>query len=177
MDWPGAEVVVGTPDFSGSARHGKLVGWPRSQPTDPAWHPGSLLGQTTVSELARHAGMSEQELLAQLSRVLPDVVDKLPLTVVFLILRRSPAISVADLGAARRFVILMTIITSTGPVRTSRQNPADRTWDIASVVASVTIEVRRTKFVGAAALARGPRPGNGKIIEEEAHVRHFCNRS
>jgi len=38
---------------------------------------GSALGQTTVSDLARHAGMSEQELLAQLSRVLPGVVDKL----------------------------------------------------------------------------------------------------
>jgi len=38
---------------------------------------GSALGQTTVSDLARHAGMSEQELLAQLSRVLPNVVDKL----------------------------------------------------------------------------------------------------
>jgi uncharacterized protein YidB (DUF937 family) len=38
---------------------------------------GSALGQTTVSELARSAGMSEQELLAHLSRVLPGVVDKL----------------------------------------------------------------------------------------------------
>jgi len=37
----------------------------------------SALGQTTVSDLARHTGMSEQELLAQLSRVLPGVVDKL----------------------------------------------------------------------------------------------------
>ena len=37
----------------------------------------SALGQTTVSDLARHAGMSEQELLAQLSRVLPSVIDKL----------------------------------------------------------------------------------------------------
>jgi uncharacterized protein YidB (DUF937 family) len=38
---------------------------------------GTALGQTTVSDLARSAGMSEQELLAQLSRVLPGVVDKL----------------------------------------------------------------------------------------------------
>ncbi len=38
---------------------------------------GSALGQTTVSELAQHAGISEQELLSQLSRVLPGVVDKL----------------------------------------------------------------------------------------------------
>ncbi|HYZ23033.1 MAG TPA: YidB family protein [Rhodopila sp.] len=38
---------------------------------------GSALGQTTVSELARHAGISEQDLLAELSRVLPGVVDRL----------------------------------------------------------------------------------------------------
>jgi uncharacterized protein YidB (DUF937 family) len=38
---------------------------------------GSALGQTTVSELAQTAGISETELLAQLSRVLPGVVDKL----------------------------------------------------------------------------------------------------
>ncbi len=37
----------------------------------------SALGQTTISDLARQAGMSEQELLAQLSRTLPGVVDKL----------------------------------------------------------------------------------------------------
>jgi uncharacterized protein YidB (DUF937 family) len=38
---------------------------------------GSALGQTTVSDLARTAGISETELLAQLSHVLPGVVDKL----------------------------------------------------------------------------------------------------
>jgi uncharacterized protein YidB (DUF937 family) len=38
---------------------------------------GSALGQTTVSDLAQRAGVSEAELLAQLSRVLPGVVDKL----------------------------------------------------------------------------------------------------
>ena len=37
----------------------------------------SALGQTTISDLARHAGISEQELLAQLSQALPGVVDKL----------------------------------------------------------------------------------------------------
>jgi uncharacterized protein YidB (DUF937 family) len=37
----------------------------------------SALGQTTISDLARNAGMSEQELLAQLSRALPGVVDRL----------------------------------------------------------------------------------------------------
>jgi uncharacterized protein YidB (DUF937 family) len=42
--------------------------------------PGQLsqaLGQTTISDLAQHAGMSEQDLLAQLSQILPGVVDKL----------------------------------------------------------------------------------------------------
>ena len=38
---------------------------------------GSALGQTTISDLARNAGMSEQQLLSELSRVLPGVVDKL----------------------------------------------------------------------------------------------------
>jgi uncharacterized protein YidB (DUF937 family) len=47
-----------------------------NQPIQPG-QLGSALGQTTVSVLARHAGMSEQELLAQLSRVLPGVEDKL----------------------------------------------------------------------------------------------------
>jgi uncharacterized protein YidB (DUF937 family) len=37
----------------------------------------SALGQTTISDLARHAGMSEQELLTHLSQALPGVVDKL----------------------------------------------------------------------------------------------------
>ena len=42
--------------------------------------PGNLesaLGSQTISDLTRQAGISEQELLAQLSKVLPGVVDKL----------------------------------------------------------------------------------------------------
>jgi uncharacterized protein YidB (DUF937 family) len=42
--------------------------------------PGQLqeaVGSKTISDLARQAGMSEQELLEQLSKVLPGVVDKL----------------------------------------------------------------------------------------------------
>ena len=42
--------------------------------------PGQLqdaLGTQTISDLARKAGVSESELLEQLSRVLPGVVDKL----------------------------------------------------------------------------------------------------
>ena len=37
----------------------------------------SALGQQTVSDLARQAGVSEQELLSHLSQVLPNLVDKL----------------------------------------------------------------------------------------------------
>ncbi|TCL67205.1 YidB family protein [Rhizobium sp. BK251] len=38
---------------------------------------GGALGSQTIGDLARKAGMSEQELLAQLSTILPGVVDKL----------------------------------------------------------------------------------------------------
>ena len=38
---------------------------------------GSALGQQTISDLARQSGMSEQDLLNQLSQVLPGLVDKL----------------------------------------------------------------------------------------------------
>ena len=71
-----------------------------NQPIQPG-QLGSALGQTTVSELARQAGMSEQELLAQLSRVLPDVVDKLtPGLDAFPSRRRSPElISAPDIDA------------------------------------------------------------------------------
>jgi uncharacterized protein YidB (DUF937 family) len=38
---------------------------------------GSVLGQQTISELAAKTGMSEQDLLAQLAKVLPNVVSSL----------------------------------------------------------------------------------------------------
>ena len=38
---------------------------------------GSALGQQTVSDLARRAGVSEQEVLSQLSKVLPGLVNNL----------------------------------------------------------------------------------------------------
>jgi uncharacterized protein YidB (DUF937 family) len=38
---------------------------------------GSAIGQQTISDLARQAGISEQELLQQLSKILPGMVDKL----------------------------------------------------------------------------------------------------
>ncbi len=63
-----------------NAGHGDAVSsWVGSGANAPI-HPeglGTALGQTTVSDLAQRSGMSEQELLAQLARVLPGVVDKL----------------------------------------------------------------------------------------------------
>jgi len=38
---------------------------------------GKAIGQKTLSEIARQSGMSEEELLDRLSKVLPGVVDKL----------------------------------------------------------------------------------------------------
>ncbi|MCO4316580.1 YidB family protein [Phyllobacterium sp. 21LDTY02-6] len=38
---------------------------------------GSALGKTAVSEISKRTGISEEELLAQLSKVLPGIVDKL----------------------------------------------------------------------------------------------------
>lgn len=40
-------------------------------------HLGEVLGQGKLADLARQAGISEQELLAQLSQALPTVVDQL----------------------------------------------------------------------------------------------------
>jgi uncharacterized protein YidB (DUF937 family) len=38
---------------------------------------GSAIGKSTISDIAKQAGVSEQELLKQLSVVLPNLVDKL----------------------------------------------------------------------------------------------------
>jgi uncharacterized protein YidB (DUF937 family) len=37
----------------------------------------SVLGQQTISDLMRHSGLIEQELLTQLAKVLPNIVDNL----------------------------------------------------------------------------------------------------
>jgi len=52
------------------------VGTGPNQPIQPT-QLNSALGQTTISDLARQSGMSEQQLLSELSRVLPGVVDRL----------------------------------------------------------------------------------------------------
>jgi uncharacterized protein YidB (DUF937 family) len=62
------------------AGHGQTVdswiGKVPNQPIQPG-QLGSTLGQQTVSDLARQAGVSEQELLSALAQALPGVIDKL----------------------------------------------------------------------------------------------------
>ncbi|WP_454849814.1 YidB family protein [Rhizobium binxianense] len=47
-----------------------------NKPIEPG-HIENALGSQTISDLAKQAGVSESELLQQLSKVLPGVVDKL----------------------------------------------------------------------------------------------------
>lgn len=63
-----------------AAGHGDVVnswvGAGANAPIQPA-QIGSALGATVISDLMRQSGLSEQELLAQLSQALPGVIDKL----------------------------------------------------------------------------------------------------
>jgi uncharacterized protein YidB (DUF937 family) len=63
-----------------AAGHGDVVnswvGSGANLPVQPS-QVGSALGQQTISDLARQAGVSEQVLLAQLAQALPGLVDKL----------------------------------------------------------------------------------------------------
>ena len=52
------------------------VGKGQNAPIQPG-QLGNALGQQTISDLARKAGINEQDLLNQLSQVLPGLVDKL----------------------------------------------------------------------------------------------------
>jgi uncharacterized protein YidB (DUF937 family) len=62
------------------AGHGQTVdSWVGKGPNQPI-QPGQIggaLGQTTISDLARQAGVSEQDLLNGLAQALPGVIDKL----------------------------------------------------------------------------------------------------
>jgi uncharacterized protein YidB (DUF937 family) len=63
-----------------TAGHGDVVNsWVGSGPNQPIQpsQVGSALGQQTISDLARQAGVSEQELLNQLAQSLPGLVDRL----------------------------------------------------------------------------------------------------
>jgi uncharacterized protein YidB (DUF937 family) len=63
-----------------NAGHGQVVdswvGKGPNQPVTPAQVQQSL-GNQTISDLARQAGMSEDDLMAQLAQVMPDLVDRL----------------------------------------------------------------------------------------------------
>ncbi len=52
------------------------VGTGANQPIQPG-QLGGALGQTTISDLARQAGITEQDLLNGLAQALPGVIDKL----------------------------------------------------------------------------------------------------
>jgi uncharacterized protein YidB (DUF937 family) len=52
------------------------VGGGQNKPLAPAQLQNAL-GSQTISDLARQAGISEDDLMAQLAQVLPDLVDKL----------------------------------------------------------------------------------------------------
>ncbi|MGO9006934.1 MAG: YidB family protein [Beijerinckiaceae bacterium] len=52
------------------------IGQGQNAPIQPG-QLGSVLGQQTISDLARQSGVSEQELLEQLAKVLPNVVNHL----------------------------------------------------------------------------------------------------
>lgn len=65
--------------FERAGQGGTIGSWIGSGPNQPI-QPGQLgsaLGQTTVSDLARQAGISEQDLLHGLSQALPGLIDKL----------------------------------------------------------------------------------------------------
>jgi uncharacterized protein YidB (DUF937 family) len=52
------------------------IGGGANQPIQPG-QLGSALGQTTITSLAQKAGMSESDLLAQLSQALPGIINHL----------------------------------------------------------------------------------------------------
>ncbi len=52
------------------------VGQGENHPIEPG-QLGNAIGQTTLEQIAAHAGIDQQELLNQLSQVLPGLVDKL----------------------------------------------------------------------------------------------------
>jgi uncharacterized protein YidB (DUF937 family) len=55
---------------------GSWIGTGRNQPIAPQ-QLGQALGEDTVATLSRESGMGREDLLAQLSETLPEVVDRL----------------------------------------------------------------------------------------------------
>jgi uncharacterized protein YidB (DUF937 family) len=63
-----------------NAGHGDVINsWVGSGPNQPVQPTqiGAALGQQTISDLARKAGLNEQDLLNQLAQTLPGLIDKL----------------------------------------------------------------------------------------------------
>ncbi|HYC25012.1 MAG TPA: YidB family protein [Roseiarcus sp.] len=62
------------------AGHGDVVkSWVGSGPNQPVQpsQVGAALGQQTISDLAKKAGLNEQDLLNQLAQTLPGLIDRL----------------------------------------------------------------------------------------------------
>jgi len=73
----GLSDIVGKLTNSGNAAQvSSWVGAGANLPIQPG-QLGSALGQQTISNLAARSGLSEQELLAQLSAVLPQLINNL----------------------------------------------------------------------------------------------------
>ncbi|HEY3719181.1 MAG TPA: YidB family protein [Roseiarcus sp.] len=70
------EIVNKLSTGGNAAQVNSWIGHGANQPIQPG-QLGSALGQQTISDLAARSGLSEQELLAQLSHVLPQLVDRL----------------------------------------------------------------------------------------------------
>ena len=70
------EIVNKLSTGGNAAQVNSWIGHGANQPIQPG-QLGSALGQQTISDLAARSGLSEQELLRQLSQVLPQLVDKL----------------------------------------------------------------------------------------------------
>jgi uncharacterized protein YidB (DUF937 family) len=67
------------PKFQNSGQAATVSSWigqGQNAPIQPG-QLGSALGQQTISDLARQSGMSEEELLGQLAKVLPNIVNNL----------------------------------------------------------------------------------------------------
>ena len=70
------EIVNKLSTGGNAAQVSSWIGHGANQPIQPG-QLGSALGQQTISDLAAKSGLSEQQLLAQLSAVLPQLINNL----------------------------------------------------------------------------------------------------
>ena len=70
------EIVSKLSTGGNAAQVNSWIGHGANQPIQPG-QLGSALGQQTISDLAAKSGLSQQELLAQLSAVLPQLINNL----------------------------------------------------------------------------------------------------